>query len=552
MGRRITTEDFKERAVLKHGLYYDYSKVKCIGATEQVCIICPKHGEFWQQANVHYGGCDCPICAIEGRTHEKVRIMGIYKITNKSNTKCYIGQSIDLESRTKCYKNLQCKGQPKIYRALIKYGWDNFSIEYLFESKKEYKYPNILLDSLEIHFIKQFNSIENGYNIYKGGNSIGEPSEETRLKMSLSQTGRKHSEEEKNKISQANKGENNFMFGKYGSDNPTSVKILQYDLENKFIKEWYSMADASRNLNIAASSISLCCNNKSNSAGGFVFRFKNSDIEYEDYSVLYDRKITKLKEINTGKKASIETLIKLTECRLGEKNHFYGKHHSDETKKILKEFSSIKVLQFDLNNIFIKCWDSISMASEFYNMTPSNIVRCCKGQNGVSAGYRWCYWEENVDPQKSIQDTIEKYNKKERKPHKPLENKVIINQYTLTNDFIKQWESISSAMSELNLSNHIIDSCKGIRKESGGFKWRYHEDGIEPTDIIKKEIFKEKEIPEENKILQYDTDNNFVKEWDSINQAKRVLGIKANISNCCLGNRNSAGGFIWKYKLDRN
>ena len=36
--------------------------------------------------------------------------------------------------------------------------------------------------------------------------------------------------------------------------------------------------------------------------------------------------------------------------------------------------------------------------------------------------------------------------------------------------------------------------------------------------------------------------------FPSLSEAERVTGIaNGNISNCCLGNRKSAGGYVWKY-----
>lgn len=50
-------------------------------------------------------------------------------------------------------------------------------------------------------------------------------------------------------------------------------------------------------------------------------------------------------------------------------------------------------------------------------------------------------------------------------------------------------------------------------------------------------------------IIQYDTDNNMVKEYISIAEAGRTSGVKkANIQHVLCGNTKSAGGFIWKYK----
>ena len=49
------------------------------------------------------------------------------------------------------------------------------------------------------------------------------------------------------------------------------------------------------------------------------------------------------------------------------------------------------------------------------------------------------------------------------------------------------------------------------------------------------------------KVLQYSLDNEYLKEWESITIAEDTLKIK-HISDCCSGKRNSAGGYIWKYK----
>lgn len=61
--RRMTTERFIERVKEIHGDKYDYSKLHYCRPHEEVCIICPEHGEFWQRAAVHlYNGCGCPKC----------------------------------------------------------------------------------------------------------------------------------------------------------------------------------------------------------------------------------------------------------------------------------------------------------------------------------------------------------------------------------------------------------------------------------------------------------------------------------------------------------
>ena len=60
-----TNKQFIEEANIRHDFKYDYSKTQYINKREKVCIICPKHGEFWQEASSHLKGCGCPKCGKE-------------------------------------------------------------------------------------------------------------------------------------------------------------------------------------------------------------------------------------------------------------------------------------------------------------------------------------------------------------------------------------------------------------------------------------------------------------------------------------------------------
>lgn len=68
----VTYEEFVKRANKKHNYKYDYSKVSFKKLDNKVCIICPEHGEFWQQANNHLQGQGCPKCCGKGRTQEDI------------------------------------------------------------------------------------------------------------------------------------------------------------------------------------------------------------------------------------------------------------------------------------------------------------------------------------------------------------------------------------------------------------------------------------------------------------------------------------------------
>lgn len=60
--KKLTTEEFIKKAREVHGNKYDYSKVIYNGLHKKVCIVCPEHGEFWQEAGSHLKGRGCPIC----------------------------------------------------------------------------------------------------------------------------------------------------------------------------------------------------------------------------------------------------------------------------------------------------------------------------------------------------------------------------------------------------------------------------------------------------------------------------------------------------------
>lgn len=62
--RTHTTEDFIAKAQNIHGNRYDYSLVEYKGTHTKVKIVCPEHGIFEQEPNVHIMGSGCPICAV--------------------------------------------------------------------------------------------------------------------------------------------------------------------------------------------------------------------------------------------------------------------------------------------------------------------------------------------------------------------------------------------------------------------------------------------------------------------------------------------------------
>ena len=59
---KLTKKEFINKARQIHGNKYDYSKVEYKGNKIKICIVCPIHGEFWQEPRTHLNGSGCPKC----------------------------------------------------------------------------------------------------------------------------------------------------------------------------------------------------------------------------------------------------------------------------------------------------------------------------------------------------------------------------------------------------------------------------------------------------------------------------------------------------------
>ena len=91
----------------------------------------------------------------------------VYKITNTINNKLYIGKTVNtIEKRFNQHKNEskteRAKNRP-LYRAINKYGIENFEIEIIEECNYD------ILNEREIYWINYYDTYNNGYNATLGG-----------------------------------------------------------------------------------------------------------------------------------------------------------------------------------------------------------------------------------------------------------------------------------------------------------------------------------------------------------------------------------------------
>lgn len=160
---------------------------------------------------------------------------GIYRWVNKVNGNTYIGSSVNLARRFRVYYDFSflsvriANSKSRIYSAILKHGYSNFQLEILEYCTKE----NAI--SREQYYIDLYKP---EYNLNStAGSRLGSIySKESRLKMSKSALGRKHTEQSKNLLSLANKGINNPNFGKTHSKE-TKALISLARLGKNFLSE---------------------------------------------------------------------------------------------------------------------------------------------------------------------------------------------------------------------------------------------------------------------------------------------------------------------------
>ena len=276
----------------------------------------------------------------------------IYCYTSPSGKK-YIGRTIQsLKDRAK----ENGKGYKRcgvFYRAIQKYGFENFSVEILEEPIEE------LLDEKEkewIDFLKT--RVPDGYNVAEGG-SAG-----------------------------------------------NTKKVYQYSCEGFFLKEFSSLTEAGHSIGKSIQGISDVLHGRKKASYGYIWSFEKRDrIPPESYTLNKEKpvyayslegdfvkefsSITEASKAVNGNRSDIKKAIK--------KQIRYSKGYQWSFEKIDKMPSlktgrngGIRVIQKDKDtNEIIAIFESQSEASRLTNSSKSGIEKCCRGKQKTCNGFKW-------------------------------------------------------------------------------------------------------------------------------------------------------------------
>lgn len=219
--------------------------------------------------------------------------MVIYKIRNNLNNKIYIGQTIqDIQRRWHQHCHESKYRDSKLYRAINKYGKDNFSISIICRASNMQE-----LNARETSCIKLFNSINKGYNCTSGGFNC-KHSQETKSKISTKikqlnikpWLGKNLPMSTRLKISKTKKLKKQAV----GSDNPMFSKqhkvesIVKNAISNgskpfivyrksDIIGKWVNKTKCARELGLSREQVRDCLKGRYKSSMGYKFRYCNEE-----------------------------------------------------------------------------------------------------------------------------------------------------------------------------------------------------------------------------------------------------------------------------------
>ena len=322
----------------------------------------------------------------------------IYAIVNSVNGKKYIGQTnrdtkvrFNEHIRHHKYENSNNEGNKVLFYAMRKYGVDKFSCDILKTLySKTAESLSKELDKEEIGLIQKYNTlVPFGYNMTKGGNLDGcmganaKKVAQYTLSGDLVQVYNSETEAKfktgitaiSSAISQKIDMAGNYLWKEVenNTDAPQKIqaykgglkkcRIIQIDDDGNIVGDFDSIANANRITGINNVSIGDCINKRNNrlTAGGF--RWEKID---------FDTDITQL--------------------------HFEKYNYQKPPSTCI---GKRKVNMYELNNTYIRTFNTTIEACTFVGKNSSNISNCCKGKQKTCSGYKWFYANDPNQPDKT-------------------------------------------------------------------------------------------------------------------------------------------------------
>lgn len=335
---------------------------------------------------------------------------GIYCFKNLINNKCYIGQAINLKKRLRShYSAFKAKTNLHLafYKAVDKYGEDNFDLEIL-----EYVDPTLenvkeILDELEKKYIKEYNSFgATGYNMTLGGDAgvLGLKMTEDQ-KEKIRQSAKQNAEKYKVRIWCRELSRTEYSYGltyeeaaeKSGVCSSVIQQICLGTYNKPYVKGWTFAKDEITLFNNCTCAFKAMSNGTYNTQNKGCFKKGHRpsnkvsrgiiELNNEGDVIAEFESVKQLSEILGIPPTTLSGILHRGASTKSVQFRIF-KYKTDRPKKQFSEnrlqnfhknHTTKPIDQYDLNGVFIKHFNSIKDAAEEIGVDISTIRRICKG-----------------------------------------------------------------------------------------------------------------------------------------------------------------------------
>lgn len=276
-------------------------------------------------------------------------------------------------------------------------------------------------------------------------------------------------------------------------DYVSRTPVLMYNIQGEVLAEFQSIKEAAKSTGIGYSNICQCLRGDTQSAGGYVWRYK-------DY---------------TKKPLSPDITNRPIPDKLFQ--------------------SKVRVLQYTLGGRFIKEHESVAEASRATNTLGSTIQKCIDGKCDRAGSFIWKRKEQNAIPL-----LIPPYTPR------PKRAKAIL-QYDKHGNLVKEFQTMEEVLKVYDISRGTLMKCLSNEKKSyKGFVWRSKEDSTPQTIDVSEVVFDSKwSAP----VVKCDLLGNVLEEYPSVLAASKETGIsRTHINNSISGHCRQIDNYVWKYK----
>lgn len=299
----------------------------------------------------------------------------IYMHKNKVNGKVYIGQTRRELNQRFGKDGSHYVGCKLFYRAIKKYGWNNFEHVLLEENIKDSDTAN----EREMFYIEKYNSTDNnyGYNILRGGCYTGD------------------------------------------SCDSFTKEVHQYTIAGYYMKSYDSITESEEYTGALSSNICRCCSGASKTAAGY--RWSHDRVDYlgkmkpnkhakkvykysfdGSYVGEYDSAVDAIMDMGLDNAEAKSSHI--NDCCNGNRGYAYGYQWRREKFDKIDAINVPKighgVVQLKQNGDFVEIYSSgMNAANIFDNKNRKayyNISQCLQNKIRTAYGFIWI-WEDEYD-----------------------------------------------------------------------------------------------------------------------------------------------------------